>query len=425
MKKTMKRLFALVMILTMIVGLVACGKKEEEKKSEDITLTFQQWFADECPEGLFQEICDGFTAKTGVKIELYNAPNAETKTTLLSGAANGTIADIVGTDGKWVSDLVDGGALTPLDDLFTANKVDTSLFSDMWKYKGKTYAMPMVTFCYPLAVNKTILADCGIAPEDIKTRTDFLNACEKITAKGYLAYGWNASTSNPAGLDHIFLNSFWASGGKLRDDEGMFHFEGNEEFKKTLDFFKELVSKGYIAPGYMTMIEPDVTAKFGSGDLAFCNPSISMLSIWATDSPDLDFTVIPMPVEDGYTEKSYIDYACWGVGISENCKHKDEAMQFIEYMFSAEANAKLAQGKGCFPGSTVSEPDYSEQSENFQKAFEIWKAGIPRAEWNAALEASALRTGVLENVLKYVNGEVDMDTCLAGCQKVCDDVYKK
>ena len=117
MKKVTKRLLAILLVLVMAFTMTACGKKEEEKK-EDITLTFQQWFADECPEGLFQEICDGFTEKTGVKIELYNAPNAETKTTLLSGAANGTIADIVGTDGKWVSDLVEGGALTPLDDLF-------------------------------------------------------------------------------------------------------------------------------------------------------------------------------------------------------------------------------------------------------------------------------------------------------------------
>ncbi|MBR1759466.1 MAG: extracellular solute-binding protein [Lachnospiraceae bacterium] len=423
MKKTMKRVLALVMIMALIMGVVACGSKKEEAKNEDITLTFQQWFADECPEGLFQEICDGFTAETGIKIELYNAPNAETKTTLLSGAANGTIADIVGTDGKWVSDLVDGGALTPLDDLFKEGNVDTSVFSDMWKYNGSTYAMPMVTFSYPLAVNTDILAEVGIDPESIKTRSDFLAACKAVTDAGYLAYGWNATTSNPAGLDHIFLNSFWASGGKLRDDAGLFHIADNDDFKETAVYFKELVDNGYIAPGYMTAIEADITSKFGSGDLAFCNPSISMLSIWASDSPNLHFTVIPMPVKDGYTGTTYADYACWGVGISDHCEHKAEAMKFIEYMFSAEANAKLAQGKGCFPGSTVSDPDYSETSENFQKAFTIWKAATPRAEWNAAIEASALRTGVLENVLLFVNGEIDVDTMAANCQAVCDEVY--
>ena len=444
----MKRLIAVILVLALVMGIAACGGKKDDApetttkgtetttkapdkqddkgddKQEDITLTFQQWFADECPAGLFQEICDGFTAQTGVKIELYNDPNSETKTKLLTGAANGTIADIVGTDGKWVCDLVEGGALTPLDDLFASENIDTSVFSDMWVYKGSTYAMPMVTFCYPLAVNLDILADAGVDPDSIKTRTDFLNACKAITDKGYLAYGWNATTSNPAGLDHYFLNSFWTSGGKLRGDDGLFYLTDNQQFKDTAIFWKELVDNGYIAPGYLTAIEADITAKFGSGDLAFCNPSISMLSIWDTDSPNLNYTVIPMPAADDYTGTHYIDYACWGIGISENCAHKAEAMQFINYMFSAEANAKLAQGKGCFPGSTVSNPDYSAQSEKFQKAFEIWKSGIPRAEWNAAIEASTLRTGILENILLYVTGDIDLDTMVANCQKVCDDVYK-
>ena len=97
MKKSLiLRAMALALILVMVLGTVGCGKKA----NKDITLTFQQWFADECPEGLFQELVDGFYEETGIKIELLNAPNAETKTTLLAGAANKTVADIVGTDGK-------------------------------------------------------------------------------------------------------------------------------------------------------------------------------------------------------------------------------------------------------------------------------------------------------------------------------------
>ncbi len=421
MKKSLiLRAMALALILVMVLGTVGCGKKA----NKDITLTFQQWFADECPEGLFQELVDGFYEETGIKIELLNAPNAETKTTLLAGAANKTVADIVGTDGKWVSDLVDGGVLTPLDDLFESGDVDTSRFSDMWVYEGSTYAMPMVTFCYPMVVNVDILNDCGIDPADIKTRSDFLDACKKITAKGYNAFAWNANTSNPSGLDHVFLNSFWTSGGRMRGDDGLFYLADNAEFKATAEYFKEMVDNKYIYPGFTTMAEPDVTALFGSGEVAFCNPSLSMVSIWSNDNPDLNFTVIPNPVADGYTGEVFADYACWGIGISENCKYKEEAMMFIDYMFSAEVNARLAEGKGCFPGSTVAEPDYSEQSENFQLAFEIWKTQTPRAEFNASIDASTLRSGILENVVLYVMGDISLDEMAKGAQAVCDEVYK-
>ena len=423
MKKTMlKRLIAIVMILALVMGLAACGNSG--KKKGDLTLTFQQWFAEESPEGLIQEICDGFTEQTGIKIELLNAPNNETKPLLLSGAANGTIADIVGCDGKWISDLVAGGAVTPLDDLFKKCDVDTSVFSDTWVYEGKTYGMPMVVFNYPMAVNTDILDEVGIDPESIKTRSDFLAACKAVTDAGYLAYGWNATTSNPVGLDHVFLNSFWASGGNLRDDSGKFVLENNDDFKETAEFFKELVDSGYIAPGYMTSIEADIVSKFGSGDLAFCNPSLSMLTIWDTNNPNLHYTVIPMPLKDGYTGTVYADYACWGIGISDHCEHKEEAMEFIKYMFTAEANGKLAEGKGCFPASTVSNPDYPRQGENFQKSFSFWKSSTPRAQFNAAKEASTLRTGILENILKYIEGDFDVDTMAKECQKICDEVYK-
>ena len=99
-------------------------------------------------------------------------------------------------------------------------------------------------------------------------------------------------------------------------------------------------------------------------------------------------------------------------------------MMFIDYRFSAEVNARLAEGKGCFPGSTVAEPDYSEQSENFQLAFEIWKTQTPRAEFNASIDASTLRSGILENVVLYVMGDISLDEMAKGAQAVCDEVYK-
>ena len=40
--------------------------------ADDTTLEFQQWWGVELPDGALQEICDGFTEETGVKIDLLN-----------------------------------------------------------------------------------------------------------------------------------------------------------------------------------------------------------------------------------------------------------------------------------------------------------------------------------------------------------------
>ena len=42
--------------------------------ADDTTLEFQQWWGVELPDGALQEICDGFTEETGVKIDLLSNP---------------------------------------------------------------------------------------------------------------------------------------------------------------------------------------------------------------------------------------------------------------------------------------------------------------------------------------------------------------
>lgn len=425
MKRTFSlRLLSVFLVLVLVLAMTGCGKKENQEggSGDGLTLTFQQWWADECPDGFFQELVDGFTEETGIKIELYNAPNAETKTTLMAGAANGTIADIVGLDGGWIYELATNEVITPLDELFETCDVDTSQFSDMWTLDGKSYGTPVVSFAYPLFVNVDILEDCGIT-EMPETWSEFEECCEIITDKGYNAFAYNFDTSNPAGLNHVFCNLYWESGGQMRGDDGLFYISDNDLFLETADYLKQLNDNGVIYPGYATLKEADMTSLFGSGELAFCTCSISMITTWETDSPNLNFTAIPMPVKDDYTGTRYADYACWGIGISENCEHKEEAMQFINYMFTGEVNSSLAQTKGCFPGSTLADPDYSQSSPTFQKVYEYWQEHTPRAEFNGTKDTSVLRTGILEQLVTYLLGDTTSQEFLDNCQAVCDEVY--
>src|SRR5215218_693171 len=94
---------------------------------EPVTLQFQQWWEPELPKGEFRALMDEFeAANPGIKVELLSGPYATTKEQVVAGAASGTMADVVGLDGAWISDFVKQGSLASLTDLIKTAGYDES-----------------------------------------------------------------------------------------------------------------------------------------------------------------------------------------------------------------------------------------------------------------------------------------------------------
>lgn len=393
--------------------------------ADDTTLEFQQWWGVELPDGALQEICDGFTEETGVKIDLLSNPYADTKTQIAAGAAAGTMADVVGLDGSWVYDFAKQGSIANLTELMEADGYDDSQLSDQIKYEGNTYMIPVVNFAYPLFVNTDILEEAGV--EEIPTTwSEFLDACDKITTNtDKAAYAIPLSTEAPNGIQNQFSSWLWASGGNLLQD-GKPALTDNDKLAQLVDMVKTMKDKGYLADGAEAMKEQDMVNEFENGRLAFMVDGISHLTTIKTESPDLNFTFAKMPVMDDYTDKSGMDVANWGIGIAENCENKEAAMQFVEYLMSPEVNAKLAQLANAFPGNSTAEPDYSSNDELFQKAFEFFSEGYAINEFTGAPTAEDLMRSMNEQLVLYIDGDTaSVDEMLSATQEAWEAAYNQ
>ena len=393
--------------------------------ADDTTLEFQQWWGVELPDGALQEICDGFTEETGVKIDLLSNPYADTKTQIAAGAAAGTMADVVGLDGSWVYDFAKQGSIANLTELMEADGYDDSQLSDQIKYEGHTYMIPVVNFAYPLFVNTDILEEAGV--EEIPTTwSEFLDACDKITTNtDKAAYAIPLSTEAPNGIQNQFSSWLWASGGNLLQD-GKPALTDNDKLAQLVDMVKTMKDKGYLSDGAEAMKEQDMVNEFENGRLAFMVDGISHLTTIKTESPDLNFTFAKMPVMDDYTDKSGMDVANWGIGIAENCENKEAAMQFVEYLMSPEVNAKLAQLANAFPGNSTAEPDYSSNDELFQKAFEIFGEGYAINEFTGAPTAEDLMRSMNEQLVLYIDGDTaSVDEMLSATQEAWEAAYNQ
>lgn len=428
-KSVMKKALATALAGTMVFSMAACGSKEKEgdakgKDDGEVTLEFQQWWGVELPEGALDKICQKFTDDTGIKIELLSNPYADTKTQIAAGAAAGTMADVVGLDGSWVYDFAKQGAIANLTELMEKDGYDASQLSDQIKYKDNTYMIPVVNFAYPLYVNMDILKEAGV--EKVPTTwTEFLDACEKITKNtDAAAYAIPLSSEAPNGIQNQFMSWVWASAGTMLN-EGKPGLEGNKTIAAVTDLFKEMSEKGYLAKGVNAMKEQDMVNEFQNGRLAFMVDGISHLTLIKEEAPDLNFDYAPMPVQDGYTGESGLDVANWGIGIAENCEHKEEAMQFVEYLMSPEVNAKLAQLANAFPGNSKSEPDYSANDELFKKAYENFGKGYAINEFTGAPTSEDLMRSFNEQFVLYLDGDVaSSDEMLSAVQKAWEPAFE-
>ena len=393
--------------------------------ADDTTLEFQQWWGVELPDGALQEICDDFTADTGINIELLSNPYADTKTQIAAGAAAGTMADVVGLDGSWVYDFAKQGSIANLTELMTADGYDDSQLSDQIKYEGNTYMIPVVNFAYPLYVNTDILEEAGV--ESIPTTwSEFLDACDKITTNtDKAAYAIPLSTEAPNGIQNQFSSWLWASGGSLLKD-GKPALTDNDKLAQLVDLVKTMKDKGYLSDGAEAMKEQDMVNEFENGRLAFMVDGISHLTTIKTESPDLNFTFAKMPVMDDYTDKSGMDVANWGIGIADNCENKEAAMQFVEYLMSPEVNAKLAQLANAFPGNSTAEPDYSSNDELFQTAYDIFSEGYAINEFTGAPTAEDLMRSMNEQLVLYIDGDTaSVDDMLSATQEAWEAAYNQ
>lgn len=422
-----KVLLNMFLLSVFALSLFAGGQSEDKATSdgsEVITLEFQQWWGVELPDGILQEIVDGFTSETGIKIELLSNPYADTKIQIAAGAAAGTMADVVGLDGAWVYDFGKQGSIANLSELMTANGYDDSQLSDQIRVNGNTYMIPVVNFAYPMYANMDILKSAGVS-EIPTTWSEFTAASKKITAskKGLAGWAIPLSAESPSGIQNNFMSWLWASGGSMLNN-GKPGLVNNNDLTATVDFVKDLFDAKVVSLGAYAMKEADLVEEFTNGRVAFMTDSLAHLTMIRKEAPGLNFDVIPMPVKEGYTGKSGMDVASWGIGIAENSKHKAEAMKFVEYIMSPEVNSKLAVLANAFPGNKNADPDYSAADPLFVKAYGLFQNSYAINEFTGLPIAEELMRTFDEQLQLLIDGDTSSTSeMLSETQDIWADAF--
>lgn len=399
------------------IAMTGCsGSTAGDSGGGKVTLEFSQWWAPELPDGALQGIVDDFEKEhANIDVKLISGPYASTQDQTFTAAASGTMADIVGLDGAWVSDLHKQGALANLSELMQSSDYDDSQLASQVQLEGSTYMIPVVNFIYPLFVNTDLLKKAGVDAVP-STRTEFKAAADKISALGAQTKGWviPLSTENPNGIQNDLMAWAWASGGSMLKD-GQPDVT-NASVTSATEFVKSLYDAKDVTPGALTLQETDKVTEFTNGRVGMMIDSLSHIDSIKEGAPDLNFSVAAIPAEDGYTGKRGIPYASWGIGVADQSEHKAEAFEFVQYLMSTAVNSQLSTVANAFPGNTKSTPDLSDADPLYQDAFTIYQNSTPVNEFVGLPTADELMRTFDEEFQKSLDGQQTVDEALAATQ---------
>ncbi|OZD31285.1 sugar ABC transporter substrate-binding protein [Rhodococcus sp. 06-1477-1B] len=402
---------------TTLLAMAGCSSNSSGTSSDgNVTIEFAQWWEPELGDGQFRGLMDEFEKENpGIKVDLVSGPYASTKEQLFAGAASGTMPDVVGLDGAWVSDFAKQGVIADLSKLMSDSGYDDSQLASQIKVDGSTYMIPVVNFVYPMFTNDGLLSQAGVSSPP-STRTQFADAAKKITALGGDVSGWvlPLSLEAPNGVQNDVMSWVWASGGSMLKD-GQPDLT-NSDVASATDYIQQLWKDGVIAPGSFTMKEQDKVEEFTNGRVGMMIDSLAHINLIRQSNPDLKFSISAIPAEDGFSGERGIPYASWGIGVAENSQHKDAAFKLVQFLMGKDVNSELSTMAKAFPGNTESVPTFVADDELFKTAFDIYKKGYPANEFTGLPVAEELMRQFGTEFQSALDGQQSMSDALKKTQ---------
>ena len=238
----MKKLFALLLALAMVLSLAACGASEapateapatEAPKADapateapapaadPVTLKWGSWvFAEQSVNYIYQEMADLYNEINEYNTTIdtsYFYSYADYLSTLLIDVAGGNGPDVAHIKAEWLPQLLALGVVRSLDGYISEDVLADYAQSaiDSVTVDGEMVALPWFSNTYALLVNTELCEQAGVDYTAIASWADLMAAAEKISALGSDIYGLAIPNSNgvEAGEGYNTFPALWAYGG--------------------------------------------------------------------------------------------------------------------------------------------------------------------------------------------------------------------
>lgn len=360
MMNQMKKAMLIILVLTMVFVLAACGGNaanksgntggnknggtqtggNNDKQPEKVKIVFGQG-ADQT-EGT-KLLLEAFHKKfPNIEVELREFPNNSTQmhdqyVTIFGGKSSEI--DVLNLDVVWPAEFAQAGFLQPLDRFIADSNLDIENYLqggvDAGYFNGQQWALPRYNNT-GLLYYRTDLVDK--APE---TWEELIEQATALKGQGGTKFGYALQAKQYEGLVVNFTEFTAAYGGQVIDDKGEVVINSPEAIKG-LKKMMEIVQSDFVPVDVTTFTEKETLTAFLEGETVFARhwPAMFAQATNPEQSKVVDNVAIaPLPAGDA---RSAAALGGWMAGISKFSEHPQEAWEFLNFMISAEGQKIVA-----------------------------------------------------------------------------------
>ena len=350
-----KRFVAMAMTAVMAFALAACGGSGGSSGGGDSSSgdsgssggsssgDLQVVIWDTNQQAGLQEICDDFTAETGITAKVEVKDWDSYWTLLESGASGGDLPDVFWMHSNNSQMYMKNDMLLQLDDYIAdSDVIDLNNYmpevTELYTMDDKHYAIPKDYDTIALWYNKTMFDEAGLSyPDETWSYDDMLEAAKALTKDDGSQYGF---ALNPSNDQDTYYNFVYANDGYIVNED---HSASGYDDPKTLeamDYVGELLQ---YCPDPTEMSETGTDVEFQSGRVAMITQGSWMIAGFKANdylTENCDVAIIPFN-KNTNKRVSLINGLGWSA--AANTDRPEDCWKLIEWFGSKEMQEKQAE----------------------------------------------------------------------------------
>lgn len=397
--------------------LAACSSSPNESGSsgtpEAATITFAASTLGDPGRGPgLQKLIDEYNASQSlVTVKPASVPYPTFGQTLLTQMGGGEGPDVIRFDMPEFSTAAASGLLEPLNDKIDASKLKLIPGPDKYlTVDGNRFGVVFENSNYGMFYNKDLI------PDPPKTFDEFVQTAKDTTKGDVYGLAFRQTQAEEAGVWQDIFNYVLGFGGDWSDGEKL--TINSPEVIKGLEAYKQLydanvIPKGADAATFRKM--------FANGKVGMELNNGGYVTATTSANAALNFSVAPIP----FPEKKQGSLLA-PIVINANSKHKDAALDFINWILKPEQQVKL---QGVLGASSVATPT-ERTAESLQKypflpvLDELTESGVPQIVNGFGPQTADIRRVVVSEVLAALQGQQDMKTAMDKAQKQAEELVR-
>lgn len=350
--------WVLIVVMVMAAILVACvqvpaqapapqeaaapveAEVSEAETGEVVEIKWLEWWQTSWVENQEQLIADFEATHPHIKVTIVDTPwNGMAEKLQAAAAGGGEAYDVLGMENEWIASLDKQGYLENLDPWLEQDPefADRLLPATPMKLYGETKGLCLYLIPYQFAYNVDAFAEKGLEPPT--NWEEFVQVLEALRDESTNSYGMSMPLQDASFImTRYFPFRLAQEGGQWFDENGRVAFNSPEGVA-ALQWWVDFYQKGLVVPGSMGE-DQNLMAEFLASEqtVATIDGPFIPETIRAIN-PEVKMAYAP-PWHDktgGYS------WACSGISMAANSQHKEEAWEFINYLYSEKVSTEFAK----------------------------------------------------------------------------------